>query len=87
MTSTGYWRVFAPNNPMASVQGYVLEHRLIMGETLGRPLKDWENVHHRDGNRGNNKRSNLELWVRMQPCGQRPADLVRFAKKILALYG
>ena len=30
---------------------------------------------------------NLELWVTTQPAGQRPEDLVKWAREILALYG
>lgn len=33
-----------------------------------------------------NRLENLELWVTMQPSGQRPEDLVKFAKEILDAY-
>jgi hypothetical protein len=39
----------------------VLEHRLVMAEHLGRPLKPTEVVHHIDGNNLNNELSNLLL--------------------------
>lgn len=41
--------------------GYVLEHRLVMGKKIGRPLRSDESVHHKDGNRQNNDPSNLQL--------------------------
>ena len=42
--------------------GYViLDHRIVMAETLGRPLEKWEVVHHIDGDNQNNDSSNLQL--------------------------
>lgn len=61
-------------------------HRLVMEQKLGRKLRKNENVHHINGVRNDNSPENLELWVRTQPCGQRPQDLVKWAKEILELY-
>jgi len=56
-----YYAVFAPDNPMATKQGYVMEHRIVMSEHIGRPLRRGEIVHHKDGNGFNNNIENLEL--------------------------
>lgn len=49
-----------PGHPHA-VQGFVLQHRLVMERHLGRYLRPEEIVHHRDRNRANNGIDNLEL--------------------------
>jgi HNH endonuclease len=65
----------------------VLEHRYVMEQYLGRPLRKGETVHHRDGNRSRNTIDNLELWTRTQPSGQRAKDLLAWAEEIVARYG
>lgn len=54
----------------------IFEHRAIMEQKLGRPLRKGENVHHKNGRRDDNRSENLELWVKPQPAGQRVEDLV-----------
>ena len=58
-----------------------------MERMLGRPLLDHENVHHKNGNRQDNRPDNLELWSKVQPAGQRVEDKLAWAREIIALYG
>ena len=59
----GYKMILKPEHPdcvkSGAMEGYVYEHRLVAEESMGRPLRPEEDVHHLDGNRANNLPRNL----------------------------
>lgn len=59
----GYIEVYDPNHPSARSRKYVYEHILVMEEHLGRYLEKGEVVHHINGNKQDNRLSNLQLMT------------------------
>ncbi len=70
--SDGYRRIHVGNGRR------VLEHVHVMEQQLGRRLVPPENVHHKNGVGHDNDPGNLELWLKMQPSGQRVSDLMEY---------
>lgn len=64
----------------------IYQHRYVMERHLGRELVNGENVHHKNGDRSDNRFENLELWNTRQPPGQRVEDKLAWAKEILDFY-
>jgi hypothetical protein len=79
--SNGYWWRYVGHEHPNNRRGYVLEHRVVMEEVLGRSLHPQERIHHKNGDRADNRPENLELWVlhskcRKDPPGSRVHDIL-----------
>lgn len=85
--STGYIVIPKPGHPNAQKSGSIMEHIYVMSEFLGRPLVPRETVHHKNGQRWDNRIENLELWSGNHPKGARVADQIRWANEIIKMYG
>jgi hypothetical protein len=62
------------------------QHRLVTAEMLQRPLTAQETVHHKNGDRLDNRPENLEVWSSAQSKGQRVEDKLAFARALIQLY-
>lgn len=60
-TREGYIREFAPCHPNSTSDGSAFQHRIVMAVHLGRKIERDEVVHHKNGNRMDNRIENLEL--------------------------
>ena len=59
----GYTFIRLPQHPQANQGGYVREHRFVMEKHVGHYLTSNDVVHHKDGDKKNNKINNLELFT------------------------
>jgi len=79
----GYTMILNSEHPFASKSGYVMEHRLIMEEYLGRYLNPDETIHHIDFNKSNNDINNLYLFESDSKHRDYHWFLINLVKKIM----
>ena len=78
----GYIIVLSPGHPYASIDGYVLEHRLVVEKQIGRNLLPEERVHHL-GDINDNRPHRLMAFVNQaahnrfeRGCEIRPEEII-----------
>lgn len=59
MHSQGYRLLHRPEHPRVDANGYVPEHILVVEAVLGRPLPPHAVIHHVNGDKADNRHSNL----------------------------
>lgn len=71
----GYVKIKKPEHRSANKYGYVYEHRIVYEEYYNCCLLDWISIHHKDGNRQNNKIENLQPVTKAQHREQHKKDM------------
>ena len=62
----GYIAVYYPDHPQSTKDGYIMEHILVIEQSIGRHLNADECVHHINANRKDNRIENLKLMTKRE---------------------
>jgi len=65
----------------------VHEHRVVAEQMLGRPLRENETVHHRDGNKRNNNPENLIIFRSQSEHAKHHAEMKWFLRELALMEG
>ena len=85
-TSGDYIKILMKGHPRASNKGYVLEHIVVMEKAIGRSVGLDETIHHKNGDKHDNRIENLELRAGRHGRGQAVKDLISDSVRILKKY-
>lgn len=66
VNSQGYILIYSPNHPYKDNRNCVREHRIVMEKYLKRYLLPGEVVHHKNGDKHDNRLENLELFTKKE---------------------
>ena len=61
IAKNGYRHQYCPKSPSANKNGYAPTHRIMAENKVGGAIFPGNVVHHRDGNKLNNSRGNLQV--------------------------
>lgn len=76
ISKRGYIQIIRTTNPCSHIDGYILEHRAVMEQMIGRPLKTHEIVHHCNGDKTDNRPFNLQLFSSQKEHMKRHRSLI-----------
>lgn len=83
VSSGEYITILTKNHPKAGNKKYMKEHVLVMERHLGRYLNGEEIVHHKNGNKKDNRIENLQLCKDLSEHQKLETRLGLFAKQLL----
>lgn len=78
----GYVSIYFPDHPMATNDGYIMEHDLVMSCVLGRHLKENEVVHHKNHIRDDNRVCNLQVMTQEEHAALHMKERHEIQKRI-----